>query len=429
MDQNVRIQKQKEIVDSTPYPAKSLWYLAQRLGKTLCCINYIKKHKINKILWVTPSKDLASIDIKKEFVKWKAEEYLDGLTTTTYASLNTITGFFDLVILDEVTSITENNLDSILNRRLVYTSMIGMTGTPSRDKEKLELLKKLDLTLSYELLLNEAVELGILSDYKVNVLKIPYQKEKLKVYEKWQKIIDSKTIGKFTIIEEKTLMEIKIAGKTYYRQLRYKRDTEEGDPLYVIRNNAVVDGYIIIKENNYGKISNAGKTYQISGNIIHESYAKNLNILRQKALGESLLKTEILKELLSSFSGKRNLVFCSTIAQSSKICKHTFNSNTDREDLELFQSFKINNLALVNSGGIGTTYEKIDNLIIGQCNNDTNGSIGQKLSRALLKQDAYKATIWLLMVESTPDERWVNEVLKSLNSKNVNYINYEKMEG
>ncbi len=71
---------------------------------------------------------------------------------------------------------------------------------------------------------------------------------------------------------------------------------------------------------------------------------------------------------------------------------------------------------MVNVGGKGFTYTGIDNIIIVQCGNDTNGEIGQKIARGILKEGNRKLTVWLLRVEDTPDNRWVEEVMKGFSS-------------
>ena len=146
---------QKEIVDSLDMFPHGRLLLAPRVGKSKLAIDIIKKNNPKTILWVTPSAELAEVDIPGEFETWKAKKYLKGLTTVTWKSLDTIIGHFDMIILDEEQFMTENNYINLLNKTLTYNYILSMTGTPTKHEAKLQLYKNLELPILYQLSINE----------------------------------------------------------------------------------------------------------------------------------------------------------------------------------------------------------------------------------------------------------------------------------
>lgn len=177
MKNDGREEVKKEILSLLPNP-HGRFLLAPRLGKTSIVISIIKRDKPQKILWVTPMAELAEIGIKNEFITWKAAKYLKNLTTTTWASLHTIEGYYDTIILDEEQHITEANIVNLLNGKLKYGNIISMTGTPTKSSQKKLLYEALKLPILYCVTINAASDMDILSDYEINVLRFPLSTKK-----------------------------------------------------------------------------------------------------------------------------------------------------------------------------------------------------------------------------------------------------------
>jgi superfamily II DNA or RNA helicase len=358
-------QTQKEILDSLPSKLHGRLLLAPRCGKTKIAIDIIKKVKPKTILWITPSAKLAEEDIPQEFVKWKAKAYLKKLTTVTWASLNKIEGHYDIIIGDEEQFATENNLETMLNGKLKSNQTIFMTGTQTKHENKKDLYRKLKLPLLYRLSINEAVNIGILSNYEIKVLNVNLSNEKnLKVGNK-----------------NNTFLTSELANYNYLSQ-----------------------SIAIAIENNENK------------------FLKFKILNRMRLIHNSTSKFKAAKILISQLKGKK-LIFTANIKQAEDICKNTYHSKTTNEDLKKFQSGEIDTIAMVNSGGIGFTYKNIDHLILIQADSDKNGMTSQKISRVLLEQINYKATIWIICLKNTQDEKWVASTLENFNKEKIKYIN------
>lgn len=359
---------QKEIVDSLPLKPTGRLLLAPRVGKSRVVINIIKKNKPKSILWVTPSSQLATVDIPAEFVKWKATSYSKKLTTVTFASLNKIKGHYEFIIIDEEQKVTLNNFKNLLDKTLTYDYLISMTGTATKHDDKQDLYKKLGLKVLYDLNINTAVDIGMLANYEINVVEVEMLKDR------------NITAGS----KEKPFLT-----------------TEEANYQYI---------------HNQTNTAIFQKRKDMMFRILH----------RMRTVYNSPAKLKVAKHLISTLEGKK-LVFCATIKQSEELCEHTYNSTTDDSNLLAFNEDKISTIGMVNSGGIGYTYKNIDHLILVQSDSDKNGEVCQKISRSLLQQKDYKATIWIICLMRTQDEKWVASALESFDKKRINYINFKNL--
>lgn len=369
MTNSEKTKLQKEILDSLPPLPSGRLLLSPRSGKTKVIIDLIKRDKPLSILWVTPSSELASKDIPKEFDIWKAKKYKKRLSTVTWKSLPNATGEYDIIVLDEDQFITPVNAANLLDKTLVGNTIISMTGTPSKDKIKNELYEALELEPLYELSINQAVDIKLLADYEIKVIKVPMSTSKtLKVGSKKKSWLSSE-------------------------KLQY-------DYLNKVANAALFNGA-------------KDKTFKV------------LN--RMRAIKSSPSKTNIGVLLAKKLSG-RKLIFASTIAQSELLSPFRYNSKTKNDDLIAFKEGRINSLALVNSGGTGFTYKRIDHLIMVQADSDNNGLTSQKISRTLLGQPDYKAVIWIICLMDTQDETWVNAALKRFDETKIEFLSTEQLK-
>lgn len=166
-------------------------HLAPRFGKTRLIIQMLKhaEGRVGSVLWVTPSRRLADVDIPGEFGKWGGDCGI--LETTTWASLHTKHGHYDLIVLDEEQCITERNAEGLLNGGLRCNQLLAMTGTPTRDEAKLSIFNRLWLTTILGLGIEEAVDRGILSEYRIHVVKLRMSEMEMAEYKTLCHQIDS----------------------------------------------------------------------------------------------------------------------------------------------------------------------------------------------------------------------------------------------
>ncbi len=360
---------QKQILDFVGSSESGRLLLSPRSGKTKMIINIIKRDKPKSVLWVTPTSELAEKDIPSEFIKWRAKGYLKRLTTITWKSLEKCEGEYDLIVGDEEQFITELNSQNLFNGKLKYKRLLFMTGTESRRVEKKELYKRLNLKILYSLSINTAVDIGLLANYNLNVVRIDLnQYANIKV-----KYID-------------------------------KRTSKERE-------------FMTSEENQYKYIS---RKYD-------KNPTKKNALARLQFIKNSSSKLGATKYIFHSLEG-RKILFASNKEQTSKVTPYIYHSETDNKYLKMFIDGKIDNIAMVNKGGVGYTYRDVDNLIISQIDSDNQGLTSQKISRTLLHQgDDYKAVIWVLILKNTQEEVWLESLLKNFNKEKINYIEFKDL--
>lgn len=319
---------------------------------------------------MTPSKKLITEDIPSEFKKWGAEKYLDNLTLSTWAGLKKITGYFDLIILDEEQFATAKNCENIIKGKL-KGRIISMTGTPSTRSDKEELYHQMRLHIAYELSLDEAIALGIVDDYQITVACVDMSEENnIKGGSKDKPFMTNEA--------------------SYYRYI---------DKLATA---------------SYGSTGYGGK--------IPWQIVKRVNLIKH-----SETKKELARRLIANRCQGRTLIFAPFIEYSEELCPNTYHSKSpDKSALEQFQNFEIDQIAMVNAGGVGFTFEGIEYLVLVQMDSNKTGMSTQKIARALLKQEGNdKVQIYVLCLSETKDEDWVASGLSGLDHNKIAYVNFD----
>lgn len=362
---------QKEIIDSIPNKPHGLLQLAPRVGKTKIAIDLLKREKPKKILWVTISTKLRDVDIPTEFLKWRAKGLLNNSDILCYPSLGKLKGHYDIIILDEYQDLTPQNAKTLLSGELTYGSILGLSGTHPKHKEKEDLFKILKLGTLSQMSIDDAVDLDLIAPYKIKVVLLPL---------------------------DNNVKYIKSGKKDKYF---YQTEQE--------------------KYNYFNKVL---KKHEEDFSYPHPSFYMQ----RMKFIYQLESKHQYTKQILKRLAG-RSLVFTSSIKRAEDLSEHTHHSKKAKNDVTMseFISGNIPILACVNSGGVGFTYRGVNNFVITQVNSDAKGDATQKIARSLVKQDDYVANIYIIVSQNTVDEEWLNKVLQNFNPSRVEYINFKDL--
>nr|DAW65062.1 MAG TPA: Chromatin remodeling complex ATPase [Caudoviricetes sp.] len=326
-------------------------HLAPRFGKTRLIIQMLKYSgsRIGSVLWVTPSRRLADVDIPGEFKKWEGNREI--LETTTWASLPTRRGHYDLIVLDEEQCITERNAETLLNGKLQCNQLLAMTGTPTRDSAKLDIFNRLWLTTILGLGIEEAVDRGILSEYKIHVVRL--------------------RMSELERVEYKVLCN------------------------------------------------------RIDSVMVYDNHYKSLLMKRKRMLAKCKTKDAEVNNLiwhLHEEGKQRVVVFCPDIATANRLGRHqAYHSKSKNADaLIRFMEGSSDLLYLVNTGSVGFTLPRVQNIILYQADSDRNGYTTQKICRGLMN-DETKTNIFIMQMDGTREENWVRMTLENFGSKHVEY--------
>lgn len=262
----------------------------------------------------------------------------------------------------------EQSLTSHRAKTLIDRSLTGriisMTGTPTKSFDKESLFVSLNLCVLYTLTVEDATE-DILSDYEINIVHIPL-------------------------------------SDSYPAQVNYK-GTEK-----------VIYDYLT-KRLERAQISDLKSV-------------KMLAISRRAMIAKSVSKYRAALRLKHNLHNKRFVMFCPTINIANMLGGiYTYHSKTNDLSLREFLTRKQNHLFMVNTGGVGFTFTGIEHLIIMQVDADVNGNTTQKICRALIN-DGIKPVIWILQLDTTQDEVWVNQTLTRFSANKVSHIAWDELD-
>lgn len=367
-----RTEIQDSIITKLPIPAHGILEISMRVGKGRITIEQIKREDCKSILWVTPSTTLRDKDVPEEFIKWGGEDYLKVTDIICYGSLHKHKGSYDKIILDELQHITEANSEPFFNGNITYNSILGLTGTMPKIQEKLDLISLLKLKTLHEITIEEAVDLDLVSDFKITMLET-----KLNATDKY---IKGGT-------KAKPFMTTERATYSYLdKKCKYSFVTK----------NATLSKIFISKRMHF--------VYNLPS------------------------KVEATKKLLKSFKkGERTIIFAGSIESSKLIHNFTFNSKTDDTYLKAFKAEEIDTLVLVKSGGTGHTFKNVHNIIITQVDSNKSGLVSQKFGRGLLKNDDGSiVNIYIIYCNDTVDEKWALRAIEDRDNDKIDFYKFNE---
>lgn len=153
--------------------------LSPRMGKCKVGINIMEKMNFPKTLICYPD-----IKIRKswedDFKKFGFDN--SNITFSTYLSLHKqLNGAYDLIILDEIHSTSENQINVLKELFSINKTVLGLTGTLADDT--IYTLKQelgLDVLATYPI--EQAIKEGVVSNFQINIVQVPLD-NKIKQYK------------------------------------------------------------------------------------------------------------------------------------------------------------------------------------------------------------------------------------------------------
>lgn len=163
---------------------------ATGVGKSKIVIDYIKEVSPFPVLWVVPSTKLRDITVPAEFKKWDADLIFNNhVKTICYKSAHKIKHqHYGLIVLDEGHNITERSFELFKNNK--YDKLLLLTATFPSDFIKQNLLKTLNLRTIAKLKVETAVNMKLISDYKVFVVECQLEGREISDYRNIDSYID-----------------------------------------------------------------------------------------------------------------------------------------------------------------------------------------------------------------------------------------------
>jgi len=345
---------------------------ATGIGKSkifLDCLEYLRKLISPKTLLVVPTEGMRDIDWPDEFAKWGVSE--EGVKKVCYASLSKVKlENYDFICYDEYHNLTVPNLLK-LQTMLQYKpiKILGLTATlpkqadwPS-EVERVHLLRTLVPSV-YKITTDEAVDLGLIADFEVHVLKFE---------------LDSKNLN------------IEAGGKTKYKT------TEKSQYLYLTKQ---------LQKAMYGK----------NENLKFMAMSKRTQFIYNLPSKYRLAK-QVMERL--NVEGKRTLLMAGSIEQANLLCgDDVFHSDSSRDAYDRFQRKEIAVLGAVKALDEGVNLCDPDQLLISQINSGERRLV-QRCGRILRYRPDYKALIVILVALDTADEKWYEKAIQGFETSRI----------
>lgn len=327
--------------------------------------------RMAKALVAAPTKKIMK-GWEEEAVKFKVDHLVEGLTFTSYRSLNKHDlSEYDVVYLDECHSLLKASHDVVLSKYTGY--VIGLTGTPPKHtgSEKWLMVSK-HCPIVYTYLTDEAIEDKILNDYKITVHLLSLDNAKTYRVE----------------VKDKKTKRVKNAWWTSEVE-NYEYWTEE------------------IENANFEHIRN------------HKRIMRMTNMKRYPT------KEAYAKKLLDESTGKC-IVFANTQDQADRLCTHSYHSsNKDAEEnMRLFEEGLIDEISCVLQLSQGANIRDLDEgIILHMYGNERQGA--QRIGRLLRLNPEDCAYVHILCFKDSIDVKWVNTALADFNQEKITWYDTE----
>jgi superfamily II DNA or RNA helicase len=357
-----RQEVQEEAIKATEGKQRSSIVLGTGTGKTLVGLTHMELNTtpLMKCLVVAPKKAIFQ-SWKDDAVKFDKHHLLGRVVFTTYLSLNKHDpNDYDVVYLDEMHSLLDSHRGFL---QLFKGKILGLTGTPpKRDySEKGKLVQEF-CPVVFTFKADDAIENGILNDYKIVVHELRLSKTKN--------------------------YQVTMKNKTYMTD-------EESNYVYWSRRLDVGSGSLHM-----------------------------LRVMRMKALMEYPTKEKYAKLLFDSIESKC-ILFANTQAQADKLCDHSYHSNNPKseENLLKFKDGEITKLSTVLQLNEGVNIPNLkQGIIMHAYGNERKAA--QRIGRLLRLNPDDKAIVHILCYMDTVDEKWVKDALEGFDQTKIMWKNF-----
>jgi superfamily II DNA or RNA helicase len=353
---------QMEALAATDGKQRASVVLGTGVGKTLVGLTHMDRNTtpLMKCLVVAPKKAIFQ-SWKDDAVKFDKHHLLGRIVFTTYLSLNKHDpNDYDVVYLDEMHSLLDSHRGFL---QLFKGKILGLTGTPpKRDySEKGKLVQEF-CPVVFTFKADDAIENGILNDYKIVVHELRLSKAKN--------------------------YQVTMKNKTYMTD-------EESNYVYWSRRLDVGSGSVHM-----------------------------LRVMRMKALMEYPTKEKYAKLLFDSIESKC-ILFANTQAQADKLCDHSYHSNNPKseENLLKFKDGEITKLSTVLQLNEGVNIPNLkQGIIMHAYGNERKAA--QRIGRLLRLNPDDKAIVHILCYMDTVDEKWVKDALEGFDQTKIMWKNF-----
>lgn len=372
-----------------------------------------------RVLLVVPTEKLRDEGWKNEFEKWDAGAVWErSIERTCYASLHTYESEeYDLVILDECHNVTENN--SIFFHNNTIKSCIGLTATPPTDYIKIRLLAnicklstyrkdntaRIFLAPTYEVTLDEAVEVGLVAPYDITVITLPLDdKDKYIVGGNASKSFMQTEKARYDYLTR--CVEFGSNPMNRINRMRF---------IYTLKSKTEAAKKILhhVIPQDLRTLIFCGSKVQADAVCEHRYYSKPS-------------KPKPSKKLIGSFSDVSRMNDYKIYEKKLSEYEKAVSEYQANKSYSLFFEEKINRLSCCEALNEGENIPKIDIGFVIQLNSKELDFI-QRMGRIIRLRDGHTGKVIILATEGTVDMDWVHKATFNLDKTKIRYIRYEDL--
>lgn len=343
--------------------------VSPRVGKSKILIDSIKNEEDWKITISSPY-DTIRVNWGLEWTKWVDPQVHKQLPSSIcHRSLEKIPEGLDLLVIDEVQTLSQKQIDVIKEKK--PKRLLGLTGTLN-GQSKLNLSSQLSLKPIYEYSIEQAIEDGIISNFEIIIVECDFDSK--------DKSILSGTKKKSSWATEQGHYDFLTKQFEKFRMLSWKNPDME--PL---------------------KMKYAGD--------------------RSRFIYEAKSKFEVAKKIIEK--SERCLIFTGLQKIADQLAT-SFHSKSTENNLEKFIAGDIDKLAVIEMVNMGITIPNLKTAIIHQLKSNSEMSL-QKILRMCNLEDDKIAKIYITVFKNSVDSNWVDKALETVNSNKIRRINFKDL--
>lgn len=291
------------------------------IGKTRTALDTTYKENtpiLPKVLIVYPKHTIKNSWLE-DYKKWGYEDKLNGVTFTTYKSLDKhINKMWDMILFDEGHHITDRVMNIIESMKYHKVMILSATIKPTLKYQLQILFPRLYI---YTVSMKTAIDSEILPDPKIILCPLTY-----KITGKTQTIIRNPKV-------KNPIKVVDFENRFFYKDKKTRYIIPCTEAQYALDIDQRIDWF---------------KKKVETGNTALKNVMLHFSIERLKWLAN--LKTDYIIKLIKHLNNERILTFCATIEQAKKIdsnCIHSKNK-VAKDVLEAFNNGKINHITACN---------------------------------------------------------------------------------
>lgn len=192
----MREKRQEEAVQAylNTRDRRSIIYACPRFGKIKVAIEIMKRLGINYVWIFAPRTDIFD-GWKNDFDIWGGPSVREFITFTSIKKINKYDFEPQMIIIDEPHELSLNQQTDLAPWVKKYPTL-ALTGTMTQ-KTRIELYDNLILDVCYKYTIDQGVQEGILTDYTLNIHKVPLDRSALRFNTKGRMVTEKKYFDMF----------------------------------------------------------------------------------------------------------------------------------------------------------------------------------------------------------------------------------------